>query len=268
MEYALITGATSGIGYALAECFAKDGIGLVLVSSNMKHLKQAKEKLEAKYDTQIAVYEKDLSVPEAADELYPEIKEKSLPISYLVNNAGFGLIGATDTIDLKQDERMLTLNMLAPVKLIKLFLPDMEQRGRGHILNVASVGAFQPGPYNSTYYASKGFLYSYSRAIRVELKDKGIAVSTLCPGTTGTRFFERAGAKTPAFAMSPEKVAQIAYRGMKKGKDVIVPGVVNRLLRPVPVGIKMAAVAKMKRKQAGDTWMSEQRSRRKTSERK
>ena len=147
---------------------------------------------------------------------------------------------------------MLTLNMLAPVKLTKLFLQDMKKRGRGHILNVASTGAFQPGPYNSTYYASKAFLYSYSRAIHLELKEKGIIVSTLCPGTTGTKFFERAGAKTPAFAMSPRKVAEIAYRGMRKGKDVIVPGTVNQLLRLVPVNIKLAAVAKMKRKQAGE----------------
>ncbi len=252
MEYALITGATSGIGYALAECFARDGFGLALVSSNMRHLKQTKEKLEKKYDTLIELYEKDLARPETAEELYQEIKKNQTPISFLVNNAGFGLLGATDEIDLKQDERMLTLNMLAPVKLTKLFLQDMKKRGRGHILNVASTGAFQPGPYNSTYYASKAFLYSYSRAIHLELKEKGIIVSTLCPGTTGTKFFERAGAKTPAFAMSPRKVAEIAYRGMRKGKDVIVPGTVNQLLRLVPVNIKLAAVAKMKRKQAGE----------------
>ena len=250
MEYALITGATSGIGYALAECFAKDGVGLVLVSSNLGHLRRTKEKLEKKYDTLIEIYEKDLSVPESADELYQEIKERQTPITFLVNNAGFGLLGATDEIDLAKDERMLTLNMLTPVKLTKLFLQDMERRSRGYILNVASTGAFQPGPYNSTYYASKAFLYSYSRAIRVELKEKGISVSTLCPGTTGTHFFERAGTKTPFFAMKPERVAAIAYAGMKKQKDVIVPGFMNQVLRAVPQGIKLMAVAKMKKKQA------------------
>lgn len=251
MEYALITGATSGIGYALAECFAKDGVGLVLVSSNQEHLRQTKEKLEKKYDTLIELYEKDLSVPGAPEELYQEIRSRQTPITFLVNNAGFGLLGATDQIDLVQDEGMLTLNMLTPVKLTKLFLPDMERCGRGYILNVASTGAFQPGPYNSTYYASKAFLYSYSRAIRVELKEKGISVSTLCPGTTGTRFFERAGTKTPFFAMKPERVAAIAYEGMQKGKDVIVPGFFNQVMRIVPQNIKLAAVAKMKKKQAG-----------------
>lgn len=181
MEYALITGATSGIGYALAECFAKDGVGLVLVSSSLEHLRQTKEKLEQKYDTLIELYEKDLSLPQAAEELYQEIKERQTPVTFLVNNAGFGLLGATDEIDMAQEERMLQLNMLTPVKLTKLFLPDMERRQRGYILNVASTGAFQPGPYNSTYYASKAFLYSYSRAICKELKEKGIVVSTLCP---------------------------------------------------------------------------------------
>ena len=228
MEYALITGATSGIGYALAECFAKDGVGLVLVSSSLEHLRQTKEKMEQKYDTLIELYEKDLSLPQAAEELYQEIKERQTPVTFLVNNAGFGLLGATDEIDMAQEERMLQLNMLTPVKLTKLFLPDMERRQRGYILNVASTGAFQPGPYNSTYYASKAFLYSYSRAICKELKEKGIVVSTLCPGTTGTA----------------------AYAGLRKERDVIVPGALNQVLRIVPAGVKLNAVAKMKKKQA------------------
>lgn len=145
---------------------------------------------------------------------------------------------------------MLQLNMLTPVKLTKLFLPDMERRQRGYILNVASTGAFQPGPYNSTYYASKAFLYSYSRAICKELKEKGIVVSTLCPGTTGTGFFVRAGVKTPFFAMKPERVAAAAYAGLRKERDVIVPGALNQVLRIVPAGVKLNAVAKMKKKQA------------------
>ena len=90
-------------------------------------------------------------MPQAAEELYQEIKERQTPVTFLVNNAGFGLLGATDQIDMTQEEQMLQLNMLTPVKLVKLFLPDMERRQRGYILNVASTGAFQPGPYNSTY---------------------------------------------------------------------------------------------------------------------
>ena len=250
MEYALITGATSGIGYALAECFAKDGVGLVLVSASLEHLRQTKEKLEQKYDTLIELYEKDLSMPQAAEKLYQEIKERQTPVTFLVNNAGFGLLGATDQIDMTQEEQMLQLNMLTPVKLVKLFLPDMERRQRGYILNVASTGAFQPGPYNSTYYASKAFLYSYSRAICKELKEKGIVVSTLCPGTTGTGFFVRAGVKTPFFAMKPERVAAAAYAGLRKERDVIIPGALNKVLRIVPAGVKLNAVAKMKKKQA------------------
>lgn len=268
MEYVLITGATSGIGYAFAECFAGDGYGLLLVSSNKERLLKTKEKLLKKFDVSIEIFEQDLSRPEAAEELYRKIREQKKHASFLINNAGFGLLGAADEIDMEKEERMLTLNMITPVKLTKLFLQDLKEqeertedfnvqskrrRGkniRGRILNVASTGAFQPGPYNSTYYASKAFLYSYSRAVRYELKKKGVSVSTLCPGTTGTGFFERAGTKTPGFAMPPEKAAAYAYRRMKKGKDVIIPGLLNRFLRVIPVNVKLAGVAVMKEKQA------------------
>lgn len=268
MKYALITGATSGIGYAFAECLAGEGCGLLLVSSNLAHLSEAKNKLLKKYDVSIEVFEQDLSRPEAAEELYRKIRERNIHPSILINNAGFGLLGAAEEIDMEKEERMLTLNMITPVKLTKLFLRSIKEeeespqaidaekksrRGkniRGCILHVASTGAFQPGPYNSTYYASKAFLYSYSRAVRYELKKKGIIVSTLCPGTTGTKFFERAGTRTPGFAMPPEKVAAYACRKMKQGKDVIVPGFLNKCLRVVPVPVKLAGVAVMKERQA------------------
>ena len=249
MEYALITGATGGIGYAFAECFAKEGYGLMLVASDRGRLVAAKDRLLQKYKVPIRVYEQDLSSPKAAEELYKKIQDGQ-QITFLINNAGFGLLGATDKIDMEKEEQMLTLNMITPVKLTKLFGQDMLKRKRGYILNVASTGAFQPGPYNSTYYASKAFLYNYSRAVRCEWKKRGVSVSTLCPGTTRTRFFERAGTKTPVFAMTPERVAAYAYRKLRKRKDVIVPGCLNQLLRFVPVSIKLAGVAVMKERQA------------------
>ena len=173
MEYALVTGATSGIGFALAECFAKDGIGLLLVSSNKEHLMKTKEKL-LQYHVPIELYEKNLADLGAAEELYTEIKESGRKITYLINNAGFGLLGRTEEIDMKREEKMLVLNMITPVKLVKLFLTDMKKEGHGFILNVASVGAFQPGPYNSSYYATKAFLYQYSRGVRYEAKKSGV----------------------------------------------------------------------------------------------
>ena len=116
MEYALITGATGGIGYALAECFAKDGKALVLVSSNMEHLKKAEEKLLANYNVPIEVYEKNLAGERAAEELFLQLKERKIRITYLVNNAGFGLLGKTEEIAMDKEEAMLILNMMTPVK--------------------------------------------------------------------------------------------------------------------------------------------------------
>ena len=123
----------------------------------------------------------------------------------------------------------------------------MYKKGRGKILNVASTGAFQPGPYTSTYFASKSFVYSYSRAIRREAAARGVGVSTLCPGTTRTKFFEKEGKKTPVWAMSAEKTAKVAIDGLMQNKDVIVPGVINNILRIVPSCVKMYFVGLMKR---------------------
>ena len=251
MEYALVTGATSGIGFALAECFAKDGIGLLLVSSNKERLEKTKKKLLQHYQVPITLYEKNLSDLAAAEELYAQIKESGRKITYLINNAGFGLLGQTEEIDMQKEEQMLVLNMITPVKLVKLFLADMKREGHGFILNVAPAGAFQPGPYNSSYYASKGFLYQYSCGVRYEAKKSGVSISTLCPGTTGTDFFRKAGTKTPKGAMTPEQVAVYAYRKMKKKKDVIIPGFWNRMARLVPSKIKLRVVAFVKERQAG-----------------
>lgn len=252
INYALITGATSGIGYELAKIFAANGFGLVLVSSHAERLHSTKAQLQEKTDVPIHIFAQDLSRLGAAQQLYESVKQAQLPISVLVNNAGFGLVGATHEIDLAQDERMLILNVISPVELCKLFLADWaavgqaKQAKRGKILNVASTGAFQPGPYTSTYFASKAFVLSYSRAIRYEAKKLGVQVSTLCPGSTKTRFFDKEGMPTPAMAMSAERVARIAFRGLMRNREVIVPGILNQLARPLPMKLKIAAIARMK----------------------
>lgn len=246
MEFALITGATSGIGYELAGLFAQNGYGLVLVSSNKERLENTKKQLNASYHVPIHIYEQDLTKLGAAAELYQKIQKKELLISVLINNAGFGLVGFTDTIDLQNDEEMITINVINLVSLCKLFIADMYRHKQGKILNVSSTGAFQPGPYTSTYFASKAFVLSYSRAIRYEAKSKGIHISTLCPGATKTGFFRREGTKMPEHAMSPKTVARIAYKGLMKNKEIIVPGLHNRFLQLFPVKLKMISVAKMK----------------------
>ena len=197
MKYALITGATSGIGIALARVFARKGYNLVLVSSSEENLRRTRKSFKRRFsDTTVFTICEDLSQKRSAQNVYRKVKEKGIDIDILVNNAGFGLVGDTTDIDMEEDEKMLYLNMITPTCLCKLFLKDMYKKRCGSILNVASVGAFQPGPYTSTYFASKSYLYSYSRAIRFEAKKHGVNVCVLCPGTTRTQFFKKEGKKT------------------------------------------------------------------------
>jgi len=235
MKYVLITGGTSGIGY-----------GVIIVSSNSERLQKAKQKLEDELKITVFTYQQDMGKIGAAAQLYSRIKEDNLNISILVNNAGLGLIGPTDKIDLQRDESMMILNVINLVELCKLYISDMYKQGNGKILNVSSTGAFQPGPYTSTYYGCKAFVLSYSRAIRYEAKGKGVQVCTLCPGATKTNFFVQEGIKTPRSAMTAEDVARYAYKRFMKNKEITVSGFVNRVLRWMPMKLRMMAIAKIK----------------------
>lgn len=246
MEYALITGGTSGIGFELARDFARDGREVVIVSSSRERLRSAKQKLETEFKRTVLTYQQDMGTLGAASELYRRIKEDHLSISFLVNNAGFGLVGPTDQIDFQRDESMMLLNVVNLVELCKLYLADMYRQGNGKILNVSSTGAFQPGPYTSTYFASKAFVLSYSRAIRYEAKEKGVQVCTLCPGATKTNFFEQEGTTAPRDAMSAEDVAKCAYRRLMKNKEITVAGFANKLIKWAPVKLRMKVIAKIK----------------------
>lgn len=246
MKYVLITGGTSGIGFELARNFARDKYGIVIVSSNRERLEIAKYKLESEFENQILIYEQDLAKVGAAIELYNRMNTDGLHIDILVNNAGYGLVGPTEKIDFDDDENMMILNVVSLVELCKLFIADMYKHGHGKILNVASTGAFQPGPYTSTYFASKAFVRSYSRAIRYEAKKKGVQVCVLYPGATKTNFFSREGVNTPANAMSVEKVAVYAYKRLICNKETAIPGFINKFMQCFPVSIKMSFVAKMK----------------------
>jgi len=246
MKYVLITGGTSGIGFELARNFASDGYGIVIVSSSSERLQKSRKKLEYEFNIDVFTYQEDLGKINAAMQLYNRIKEDNINISVLVNNAGFGLIGSTDEIDFKRDESMIILNVISLVELCKLFISDMYRKGNGKILNVSSTGAFQPGPYTSTYFGSKAFVLSYSRAIRYEAKEKGVQVSTLCPGATKTNFFAQEGKEAPKNAMTAEDVATFAYKRFMKNKEITVSGFVNRITRCFPMKFKMMVVAKMK----------------------
>lgn len=247
MEKVLITGGSSGIGYELARTFSKNGYEVILNGSNKDRLFAAKEKLEKEYGRTVWAFDQDLSQPGGAKALYDKVAQSELQVDILINNAGMGFMDPSEKIDFEGDEAMMRLNTIALVQLCKLYLPQMYQRKRGKILNVSSMGAFQPGPYNSTYFASKSFVLSYSRAIRFEAKDRGVQVCTLCPSTTKTKFFEREGMAVPPGAVEPEFVAEFAYQKLTQNKEIIIPGLMNRLTLMMPVSLRIKLSAMMYR---------------------
>lgn len=249
MENVLITGGTSGIGYELARCFAKNNYNIILVSSNYERLQEKRRMIKKEFNVDVKIFAQDLSVIGAAEELYRAVKADNIDVNVLINNAGFGLVGASHQIDFEKDQKLMVLNDVSLVKLCKLFIKDMYAKGEGKILNVSSTGAFQPGPYTSTYFASKSFVLSYSRALRFEAVKKGVSVCVLCPGSTKTDFFNKEGMVTPSSAQTAEYVAQYAYKKFMKNKETIVPGLYNKLVSfVVPVRIKMRVLAKIKNK--------------------
>lgn len=244
----MITGATGGIGMALAKEFIRCGYRLILVASREERLRRLTARLERACPTcVVAVIRQDLSISGAAAKLYGKLREKNIQVDILVNNAGIGLVGEEIHLPLIKERKMIGLNISAVTELTHLFLRDMCQRGEGKILNVASVGAFQPGPYTAAYYATKSYVASFSRALRVEAREHGVQISVLCPGTTRTEFFERAGSSVPMWAMSADRVARAAVRGLEKNKEIIVPGIGNRVLQLLPERIKLRGIAWLKR---------------------
>jgi len=225
----LITGATSGLGYEFVKLFADDGYNLVLVARNtekMSAIQQTYSHLD------VVVLTKDLSKSGAAKEVYEEMKAKDIHIDVLVNNAGFGLMGEFDQLDLQKQVEMIQLNITALTELTHYFLPEMKERNSGRILNVASTAAFQPGPLMAVYYATKAYVLSFSEALVEELSNYSVTVTTLCPGATKTNFGSVASVeKTKMFskAMLSDVVAKEGYNGLMNGKRVIITGSVNKL---------------------------------------
>ena len=232
---ALITGATSGIGYELAYIHAKQGGNLVLVARSKDKLEHIKMDLENKYKIDAYVIGKDLSLKNSAKDVYDEIIKNNITVDYLINNAGFGDYGFFNESDWGKLERMINLNITALTQLTKLFLYDMIKRGNGKIMNVASTAAFQSGPTMAVYYATKAYVLSFSEAINNEVKNSGVTVTALCPGATQSGFQEAAslqesrlvkGRKLP----TSKEVAEYGYNAMLKGKSVAIHGILNYIL--------------------------------------
>jgi len=234
---ALITGASEGIGFALAKIFVEKGYDLILVARDLKKLNIAKRELE-KYNSNVKLISKDLSIKDSAKEIFNIIKRHEIKIDILVNNAGFGKYGLFNEIDLNENLRMINLNMISLTELTYLFLNEMIKNKKGKILNVASTAAFQPGPLMSSYYATKAYVLNLSEGIQKELQEKrergiDVSVSTLCPGPTITGFQKKANLNNSKLfknAMSSDDVAIAGYNGLIKNKTVIIPGFKNKLL--------------------------------------
>ena len=238
---ALVTGASRGLGLALASELKKRGFQLIITGRDEKALLTAAEKLGAAY------YVCDLSQSGAAKRLYEQVKADGNTVSVLVNNAGLGASGESWKVSEERDRQITAVNIAAATQLSKLFLSDACARGYGALLNVCSVGAFQPGPYTASYYASKAYLHSYTLAAREEAKAYGVSVCSLCPGPLDTEFFTHAEANKPKYAIKADKAAAYAVKKFLKNKKTIIPGLYNRLSRPLPAAVKTAFVAKIKK---------------------
>ena len=224
---ALVTGASSGIGKDIAIELSKRGYELILVARNKEKLEEVAKKLNTKNKIII----KDLSNVQNCIDLYEETKNEDIDI--LVNNAGFGTHGKFTEIELDKEINMINTNITALHILTKLFLKDMVKKDKGHILNVASMAAFVPGPLMSAYYASKSYVYRLSQGIKIELKRQKskVKISVLCPGPVRTNFNKVADVDFAAPSLSSEYVAKYAVNKMLKNKFTIVPGTLMKFSR-------------------------------------
>ena len=251
--YALVTGASRGIGRAIALQLAQRGYDLLLVARSEDQLTALAREIETRYQRQAGVLALDLSAPTAATTVATWAIQRTSQLDMLVNNAGYGLWGRFEQLNLAEQQNMLQLNMHLPVALTHALLPALHQVPKAYVLNVASTAAYQAVPSLTLYAASKAFLLSFSRGLRYELKGTGISVSCLSPGATSTSFADRAGmgaelqATANKVSMTAEAVAAAAVAGLLAGEAEIIPGVLNKvsagLTSVVPKGLveKIAA---------------------------
>lgn len=250
-ETVFVTGASSGIGRELARCFAHDGSDCILLARSAGALRDLAESLDAQFGVTAHVLPADLSEPDAADQIQDELDERGLSVDVLVNNAGFGARGAFTDLDRGRQMDMIRVNVSALTELSRRLLPDMLERDRGGILNVASTAAFQPGPNMSVYYATKAYVLSFSEGLTEEVADSKVTVTCLAPGPTQTSFTETADMKDSTLfqwsvPMTPEVVARTGYQGFRRERALVVPGWPNKVaafmirLTPRPLARKVA----------------------------
>jgi hypothetical protein len=245
----LITGASAGIGAALAQVFAAHGHELVLAARREQRLLALAEAIAARGGQRPVVLPIDLGQADVADRIGSELAARGLEPDIVINNAGFGLVGNAVALDRAEQLAMIDVNVRALTDLSLAFVDSLE-RQRGGILNVASIASFMPGPGMAVYHATKAYVLSFSEALHEELKESGVRVTALCPGPVPTEFQARAGVasdSSPALLTeSAETVAEQGYRGLKDGRRVVVPGLGNKavtvLARLLPRSLVLAAL--------------------------
>lgn len=229
-KWALVTGASSGIGWALAEQLAAQGANLVLTARRADRLAQLANDVTTRHKAQVQVFAGDLARPQTAVEMLRFTEQKRLPIEILINNAGFGAYGEFRKIDSQRLLDMVQVNVTSVVHLTHLFLPPMAERRSGYIMIVASTAAFQPVPYISTYAATKGFDLLFAEGLAEEVRRYGVNVCALCPGSTASEFNEVAGQpRIPGSQESSEKVARVGLQALAEGKPRVISGTRNWL---------------------------------------
>lgn len=242
-KWALITGASSGIGKALAYELGAEDYHLFLTARNPQALEQVAADCAAKFSVLTKTHAADLARPDEVDALIGDLASTPLPFGILVNNAGFGVKGEFLTTELDSELAMVGVQLDAMMKLTKAMVPGMVARRHGHILNVASVYSFAPVPYQTVYGACKSFLWSFSAALRAELAGTGVTVTVLCPGVTQTEFRARAGIpeRNKSAGATPEEIARIAVKHTLRGDLIVVPGLANKLFvfmaRHLPISV-------------------------------
>ncbi len=229
---ALVTGASAGLGVDFARSLARRGADLIVVARREDRLHEVAQELEKEYGVGTEVIAMDLGTPGAAAELYAEVNERGRQVDILVNNAGFGICGPFLGSSCEGYETMMNLNMLTPVQLTRLFAEDMVERQWGRMIQVASIGAYQPSPNYGAYAATKSFIRSWGEATDFELREHGVSCTVVSPGVTETEFFDSAGQNQRTWyqklsIMDSPTVAEIGVKAMLKQRMSIVPGFMN-----------------------------------------
>ena len=253
-EYALITGASLGIGKEIALELSRRKINTLLVALDTPELYAVRDHISEKYKTNVDVFAADLTSPDSAEEIYAWCKKHNYVIRILINNAGFGEGGYFENIPLERYCKMIDLNNKAYIAMIHRFLPDMKKMGDTHIMNTSSMEATLPLPYKAVYTGTKNFVYAYSLALNQEVRRFGVKVSILCPGPVltnegGLQRLKAQGAKAKIMLMMPDEVARVAVKNMLKGMLIIVPGKLNwwitKIQKLIPTRLKMKLLEKI-----------------------